>query len=268
MAYRLAQHFASLSKHNTAFVFISNRTHCLGISAAALYRQTKKRKYMRELKAQIKLLQAFISNRAENFKPLFRLLHAEYLSLKDMTPDHATIRRIQEAYDSAIALAIQSTMTNHCAMGCELAGEYLLRNLDAPSVAQNGDNNSKGQHTRDKMTEDARRYLTRAVAYYAEWGCMVKVKLLKERRSMYLLPNVLNPDGHDIDHPANTQREGLAGAGFDPRPACETQPQEIARLGPMDHRPIAFDGIKPPILSTGRITGNLDNDTVSMLTDG
>ena len=127
-----------------------------GLTAFALYKKTKQRKYRRSGCKMLQKLRHWVKDcGAVNVHHMFLLLDAEYMT----TRRRAHPNSIRDAFDKAISSAARSGFGHHRALGNELAGSYFWSKNDRVWAST---------------------YLHRARDAYSQWGAHAKVKQVKK----------------------------------------------------------------------------------------
>lgn len=157
---------AELPKFDYSIIRTLTRDTFVGLVNLALAKITGKKRYKEKGRKIIDEFESYVKHGSVNSHHILKLLEAEEAAIG--ASDWISVAK---GYDEAIKSAARSGFTNHEAISNERAGRCLtdmtkiVRKLkDDPTVKDN-----------------AKRYISRAMALYKEWGAKAKVDQLEEQ---------------------------------------------------------------------------------------
>ena len=159
IAYSLLGPYARLSAIDTAYFTTSIRVFFTGLTACALFRKTRKWKYLKQAKQATKEMKVIMSTRGLNNLHRYLIMQADLL-----TCTNGALVDIKKAFDKSISTAGKAGFTQDAALANELAGEFFLKKGDDFWPHQ---------------------YFSRAMELYREWGASAKIEQLKASRTFY-----------------------------------------------------------------------------------
>ena len=169
------EELASLPKFDYLVLRIIQRDALIGLVNLGLARSTGKKKYRDKGRKVIEEFETYVKFGSVNSHHILQVLKAEDAAVGASSADWRTTASI---YDEAIKSSARSGLTNHEAIANELAGRYLM-SLEQERPGDSG------------ITEHGRRYISRAMALYREWGAKAKVDQLEAQYPMLQPSNIM-----------------------------------------------------------------------------
>lgn len=152
VANRIAERVASVGTYDSSYVALTHRIYFSGLAASGMARKTGLRKYKKRARAFATEMRRITRARGLNTLHKALMLEADLLACKSKN-----VAKVQDAYNEAIASAMEAGHTHLAALGSEIAAEYFVENHDKIS---------------------ARKYISQARDLYRDWGATAKVEEL------------------------------------------------------------------------------------------
>ena len=157
---------SELPKFDYSVLRTLTRDTFVGLVNLALAKTTGKKRYKEKGRKVIDEFESYVKHGSVNSHHILKLLEAEEAAIG--ASDWIIVAK---GYDEAIKSAARSGFTNHEAISNERAGRCLTDMMK-----------SKGTLKDDPTVKDnAKRYISRAMALYKEWGAKAKVAQLEEQ---------------------------------------------------------------------------------------
>eukprot|EP00525_Craspedostauros_australis_P010094 CAMPEP_0198122840 /NCGR_PEP_ID=MMETSP1442-20131203/35915_1 /TAXON_ID= /ORGANISM="Craspedostauros australis, Strain CCMP3328" /LENGTH=581 /DNA_ID=CAMNT_0043781929 /DNA_START=18 /DNA_END=1763 /DNA_ORIENTATION=+ len=191
LSYRLMRLFRHVADKNEPFQLIKHRLFLSGLTASAMYKQTKQGMYRRKLCSQLKTLRTIVANKGDSLCLCKLLMEAEHQSLSDAKGNPAKIQKVLNAYEAVIQAAVKETSMQITALGYDLAAEYLIRCKEQAGGQRGrgngGDGDGDGSGLEEIVSDGAiRQYLLQALDHYHAWGCQLRIDYIVRHRREYV----------------------------------------------------------------------------------
>ncbi|CAB9515760.1 serine threonine protein kinase [Seminavis robusta] len=166
-AEKMMNQLGELPKFDYSVLRTINRDAFFGLVNFALAKSTGKKRYRDRGQKIIEEFKTYVKNGSVNSHHMLTLLQAEDAALSSTGDWNA----VTKGYDEAIRCAARAGFTNHEAIGNERAGRFLV------GVKEN----NKRAKEDDAVADQAKAYISRAMALYREWGATAKVDQLEDQ---------------------------------------------------------------------------------------